>query len=401
VVVVPHPSALEVRSEFFHELQRDGLLIFGEDDIHPGLKKVISEGKKSLREHFRSRASEEASLLVERWKAQDVYPYRGEASDPLNQVERQVFDIAALQIHTYLDDFEESSKETKKLTLGLLKLAVQKNPESLQLILSQVLHLPEDEQDNFADLLRKTTLSAIITAAEVVAERLEFLSGLEEILYDPESRKATKERSQLHRILAKETWIFGEQFNLTVDDESLTSVLHKHLKLVGRNADDERPVTTVDGSSGIVDLMLSKRIPQPEAERREHLVVELKRPSVKIDSDILGQIHKYAIAVSSDERFRDTKARWEFWAVSNDVATDARKLSTQGERAEGLSYVDEGEHIRVWVKSCGQIIDSCRARLKFFQEKLEYEANHEGGIEYLRKKHAEFLPEVLKKSIPK
>jgi hypothetical protein len=27
------------------------------------------------------------------------------------------------------------------------------------------------------------------------------------------------ERSQLHRILADNTWIFGEEFNLTTDDQ--------------------------------------------------------------------------------------------------------------------------------------------------------------------------------------
>jgi hypothetical protein len=45
-----------------------------------------------------------------------------------------------------------------------------------------------------------------------------------------------KERSQLHRMIAdNNTWIFGEEFNLTVDDQSLTEVLRKHRKLIGEN----------------------------------------------------------------------------------------------------------------------------------------------------------------------
>ncbi|WP_293726365.1 hypothetical protein [Thiolapillus sp.] len=44
------------------------------------------------------------------------------------------------------------------------------------------------------------------------------------------------------------------------------------------------PVLRVDGRKGIVDLMLSRQIPRNHGNEREHLVVELKRPNVKIVS---------------------------------------------------------------------------------------------------------------------
>ena len=57
------------------------------------------------------------------------------------------------------------------------------------------------------ELLKKTTLSAVIEAAKTVADRLNFLKALEHLVYDTESKENLKERKQLHRIVANETWI--------------------------------------------------------------------------------------------------------------------------------------------------------------------------------------------------
>ena len=54
------------------------------------------------------------------------------------------------------------------------------------------------------------------------------------MLFDSELKKSFKERAQLHRILADNTWVFGEEFALTVDDRSLTEVLRQHLKSAGQ-----------------------------------------------------------------------------------------------------------------------------------------------------------------------
>ena len=104
-------------------------------------------------------------------------------------------------------------------------------------------------------MLERASLAAIINASKVVADRLDFLAGLELLLFDRESKRTLLERRQLHRVLADHTWVFGEEFNLTVDDQSLTAVLRKHLGLLGRDASDADPVVTAGGSIGIVDLI--------------------------------------------------------------------------------------------------------------------------------------------------
>jgi hypothetical protein len=98
-----------------------------------------------------------------------------------------------------------------------------------------VLELPKEKQEELAELLDQTSLSAIIESSKLVADRLTFLKGLEELLLNKESKKELDERSQFHKILEEETWIFGEEFHLTTSDETLTILI----KSANRKAIDD------------------------------------------------------------------------------------------------------------------------------------------------------------------
>jgi hypothetical protein len=379
-----------LKADYLRELDEQGSLIL--EELQPDLQKLLDASKEKLREHFRKRAAESAATVVEGWKRDQVYPFKGEPTNVIERTERQVFDVLALNLNTYLPDFEQAGVRNKRFALELLKHALEKDATALQIILQDVLELPTEKQEELAALLKKTTLAAIINAAKVVADRLNFLKGLELLVFNPASKARLLERSQLHRILADHTWIFGEQFNLTVDDQSLNEVLKQHLAILGRTPESDEPVTSEDGKTAIVDLMLSRRIPQPRPDEREHLVIELKRPAQNVDPDIANQIKKYAFAVAEDERFRDTKTRWIFWAISNDMTEGVRKDAKQRNRPEGLLYEDDEGRITVWVRTWGQIIEDCRGRLEFFQKQLEYSADKDSALEFLRKTHDKYLP---------
>lgn len=380
-----------VQSKYFRTLKAQNLL---DTELVPGRERVLTRVKRALKDHFRQRAAELAGGAVERWRSENIYPYSTVSASPVENVERQVFDIVALNLSGHLPDFEKSDTKQKRLTFRLLKQAVEQNPESLQTILTEVLGLPKEQQDDLADLLRETSLSAIINAAKVVADRLNFLMGLEGLLFDPESKKRFLERSQLHRLLAPNTWLFGEEFNLTVDDESLNTVLARHIAHLGRDPADlsPAPVLREDGRTGVVDLMLSRLVPQPGAVKREHLVIELKRPKQKVDDGVLGQIKEYAFAVAGDERFRDTDTRWRFIAVSNELSEGVRRQANQRNRAFGLVHDDESQPITVWVFTWGQLLERARARLEFFRKELNFNANQDSAQFHLRKLYSKYLP---------
>ena len=379
------------RSGTFRELREKNLL----DTELATEREVLLEGvKSSLRDYFRTRAAEQAAGAVERWRQEEVYPYEGKPASEAETVERQVFDIVAINLATHLPDFEKTDAKQKRLTFRLVKHAVEENPASLQLILGEVVGLPKEKQDELAELLRQTSLSAIINAAHVVAGRLNFLKGLEELIFPPENKSRLKERKQLHRLLASNTWIFGEEYNLTVDDESLTSALDRHLELLGRpKPGNGEAVVRTDGTEGILDVMLSRMVPQPNPLEREHLVVELKRPSQAVDSKVVHQTQSYAFAVAGDERFRDTRTRWKFICVSNEMRDDARRMATQRHKPPGLVHDDDAQPLTVWAFTWGDLIQRAQARLEFFRKALEFSATRSSSRDHLKKVYARYLPE--------
>lgn len=383
-----------VKSEYISKLQKEGTLELAEMD--PELVTVADEAQEAIREYFRNRAAQEAKTVVEEWKESQIYPYEGEATTRIEQAERQVFDIVAVTASQYLPDFSITAPKNKAFHLRLLRHAIEKSPEELQLILGEVLKLPRRKLEDLAELLRDVSLSAIIGAAKVVADRLRFLAGLEAILFDADSKKRLKERSQLHRIIAQNCWLFGEEYNLSVDDRSLTEVLRKHRKLLGDDAVIDEPVKHVSQERGIVDLMFSRAIRRHKADELTHLVVELKAPKVPINEKEIMQTEKYAISVMKDERFKSVNTTWVFWAISDDYGEYAEyRMKKSAQSAVNTGKIHEADNFSIWVKTWAQVLEENRTRLQFFQERLEYEADKGASLKHLQEHYAKFLQGVL------
>jgi hypothetical protein len=382
-----------LKSDYINELHNAERLGLGELD--PKLHSAVEEARQKIKDHFRNRAAERARTVVETWKAENVYPFAGEARSPIERAERQVFDIVAVNVQTFAPEFERADTKTKALHLRMLRHAIEKSPDELQLILKEVLDLPQRKQQELAELLQETTLSAIITAAKTIADRLKFLGGLEAILFEPEKKGRLKERSQLHKIVAEETWIFGEQYNLWVSDRSLTEVLRKHKEHLDSDIRIDEPVRVIDKKRGIVDLMLSRAVHRHRSNDFEHLVIELKAPSVSITDKEIAQINKYALAVAADERFATVPGvRWHFWLISNALSEYASKMIEGGPDPQQRLVFQDGR-IAVGIKTWGELIEENRARLQFFQEHLQYTADESTALQHLQERHAQFLEGVI------
>ncbi|WP_238737161.1 ATP-binding protein [Rhodopseudomonas infernalis] len=382
-----------LKSTFIGALQEQGLLDLAEMNFP--LQAAYDEASEVIKAFFKTKEVEAAQSEIDQWKAEEIYPYRFEPLTTVEKAERQVFDIVALNVNKHLQDFGEQSRRTKAFQLRMLRQAIERGPDELQHILTEVLDLPERTQKELSKLLEEADLANVISASKLVADRLKFVYGLETLLFDPDSKKLLKERSQLHRMIAENnTWIFGEEFNLTVDDQSLSEVLRKHRKLIGDDTMIDQPVKRIDGKVGIVDLMLSRSVPQNHADEREHLVVELKRPSVKVGADEITQVKKYAFTVAHDERFRHLKTRWSFWVLSNDLDAFARVETRQKGKARGQVFQSEDGSIEVWVKTWAEVLAECKSRMKFVQEHLQANVDKESSLRYLKKTYEKYLTGV-------
>ncbi|ODT15846.1 MAG: hypothetical protein ABS35_30245 [Kaistia sp. SCN 65-12] len=385
-----HQFSAYLRSGLLDQLQSTGQIDLA--DWNVSLQSAYEEAAEFTKDYFRRLDTEKSRSEIDRWKEQDVYPYQEPATTAVEEAERQVFDILALNLNKQLPSFSELDRRTKAFQLRMLRHAVERGPEELQHIFTEVLQLPPRKQQELSQLLRDADLGNIINASRLVADRMKFLTGLEALIFDPDTKPHVKERSQLHRILAEgNTWLFGEEFNLTVDDQSLTEVLRKHQQLIGVDTVIDAPVKRVDGKVGIVDLMLSRSVPTSRSDEREHLIVELKRPSKKIGGHEIMQADGYALAVAKDERFRHIKTRWTFWVVSNDLDELAQMKARQKNKPRGqVTQTDDGL-VEVWVKSWSELFAECRGRMRFVQNSLQANVSREDALSYLRTTYAKYL----------
>ena len=166
-----------LKSPLVGTLHQDNRLELAE--MVPALAKAVDEARGKIKELFRDRASERAKIVVEDWKAQNLYPFHGEAGTQIEKAERQIFDIVAVTVQEATPDFKEIPRPQMALHLRMLRHAIERSPTELQRILDEVLRLPKRKQKELAVLLDETDLSAIISAATMIADRLKFLHGLQ------------------------------------------------------------------------------------------------------------------------------------------------------------------------------------------------------------------------------
>lgn len=382
-----------LKSPLISALHQDNRLELAE--MVPALAKATEEARRKIKDIFRERASERAKFVVEDWKAQNLYPYQGEAATQLERAERQIFDIVAVTVQEATADTADMPRPQMALHLRMLRHAIERSPTELQRILDEVLRLPKRKQKELAVLLDETDLSAIISAATMVADRLKFLHGLRIILFDHELKDRLKERSQLHKILETNTWIFGEEFNLWASDKELTTVLKTHKEKLDPDLVIDEPVKLLTRKRGIVDLMLSRAQKRHRADDYEHLVVELKAPKVGLTSKEITQIMDYALSVSRDPRYhRVNGVRWHFWLVSDEYDDYVQSMLDGGPDRE-RRLIHRTDKVSVGVKTWGEILDENNARLQFVKEALEHNADDGRALAFLEERHREFLEGVI------
>lgn len=384
------PISIFIQSDYIAKLHGDNTLLLSELDEY--LEVVFHEAKKIAREYVRERLHFYSREFINELKRDKIYPYTEETTEKVEIAKRQVFDIVALQINEYLPTFSEQEIASKKLTLSLIKEALENDTSALQRILSEVVGLPDEKKDELAEILEKTSLVTIIDTMREITDRLTFLHSLEQLVYDPDYSKNILERKHLHKIVAKESWIFGDEYTYGADDITLKNVLKQYLKYLDREDFEE----IIDSGNNeelttIPDICLWKQFSTGVGSSYVNLVIELKKPSVDAGFDQLKQIQSYAQKVAKDSRFAIEKTKWVFILLTRKIKDEIETQVTQEGRDYGL--VTQGKNFDVWVLPWGTIITKAKLRYQYVKEKLNITfTDNQDAVKLLHTKYKEYLP---------
>jgi len=355
-------------------------------ELDPNLNAVLEFCNQQVKKYYRKEQRRLRREKIDSWRVAGIYPFESDA-DADHAPQRSVFDAVAIEIEEKLPRFKMADADTQRLMFRLLKAVVEAGDPHLWKILQEVLKLTPDEREAFSELLDRTSLSALIQMNTLVANRLDFLDDLRLLVADPFYKKKMLERKQLHKILNRESWIFGDQFTLLSSDQRMTAVLEQYCSFVDVPFDGA-PVENDD----VIDLFFGGKTPGVGfGAENNFLVVEIKRPKVKIGREELEQTRRYRTNICSDERFAAAAAKWTFIALSTEIA-DSVSLEVYGGRVPGL--VDDktykGVRTEIWCKTWQQLIDEAELQLKLF--KVQVGTSLAQNFDYLKKKHGDLLP---------
>lgn len=383
-------TSLYLMGDLFEQMHRDNTLAMG--NTNPAYAYFEEEAKKFARALVGEQEEEDAAVEIARIKEEGIYPYDGEPEDDMKKAERDVFDVFAVQVNRAVPQLKSSSRQTKKLTYRLMREAINTNPASIKTILTEVFNLTQKQQDDLAELLTHTSLPDIIDTAKTVSDRLVFLQVLEEMVYNDSVGKAIKERTQFHKVLLKELWIFGEKYTLGTSDQSLRNLLKAHLNCLGRDElTPEIPPEAVEDLTRIPDLCLFQQI-CPSYENFEHLVIELKRPTLTLTLKEMDQIRDYALTVAENPMFDKTRTKWHFVLLGQRLDQHVQRALRNQTVGEGNFY--NADNVSISVFEWSKIIQDNKLKYEYLRRKLNHQLSSDPNFasDYLRTKHAELFP---------
>ncbi len=387
-------TSVYLLGEYFEKMHRENTLMMGLTD--PVYAYFDDETRKFAREFTQEQELNDAAAEIQRIKDEGAYPFVGEPADEVAKAAQSVFDVLAVEVNRAVPQLKTSHTQTKKLTYRLIKEAINTNPASIKTILTEVFNLTQKQQDDLAKLLSHTQLPEIIDVARTISDRLTFIYLLDQMVYNDSVGKPIKERTQFHRILLKELWIFGEKYALGTSDQSLKNLLIEHIKRLGRDElIPEIPSEAVEDLTRIPDICLFEQV-CPSYEHFEHLVIELKRPTLTLTIKELDQIRDYALTVAKNPLFDKSRTKWHFILLGqkfDDDVTEALKNEVVG---DGNYY--NASNISISVLKWCSIIQDNKLKYEFLRSKLNHQLSDDPNfaMDYLMAKHAELFPTAIK-----
>ncbi|MBF7070035.1 hypothetical protein D5K91_01900 [Arcobacter butzleri] len=380
-----------LKSNYFKTF--DGL----NEELQNKVGKIRDLYKKQLFEFLLQVRQKQAEKIYSDFTTKNYYPFQQKSHNDSLEVEaiKEIYDLCAFKILEEDQKLLIKKEHSIKLLFKLLKKIIEKE-ENVGKVISEVLELDETASSKFVNLLDSTPLPSIITYLDEVVRKLTFLDVLEEIVHDEKYKKKLKERSQLHKIIEKETWIFGNEFENKVgtSDKGFSEVIKQHMKINNLDEKDINQIITdfnVDKKEDhlkrlIPDLYLWHDFKLNGNTEVKNLIVELKAPKIKIGREEYRQIDDQRMALQQNTRYKvENSNKWIFYVISSEIDKNIVEHELSGENKD-IAY-DKDPNFLVYCKTWDELIRKAKLSLNKQKEDLQ--------IQIKESKHEELLKQYL------
>lgn len=389
-------------------ITRDTMSNFDIADLGESDAKVFSDIIKDAIDDFFKKGNVKFTSFIDKLTKDPSYPYKIVNKDEKPSLEVNVFNHTA-----YLLEMEqrliENGNSARKTIYPIVKKVIEDG--DTEFLVENVIQLSEDSRRKFCELIEATKLDDVISFTSSVAKRTQFLDFLYELCYG-EISKWLKERKQLHKIVEKELWIFGEEYNGTTrlwSDKKLENNLNelhtKHLSYTPTEDDENLIEEAKVYDKDITDLFFYNK-KKLGTGREEVIIVELKAPSCAIAEKEINQIERYRRDIIESSAFSKEKVSYKIILISSKISNGAR-IKIQSARKNNSefdpflfgTYQENGADINLYIMEWSELISDNRKKLSYLSNSLE--VKEEDVNEKFMKEYPELIDEKSRNKLNK
>lgn len=334
--------------------------------------------KDTIDEHFK-KGDVKYKSFIEKLEADQYYPYTPEERKN-NLFSEHLFERSA---YLFEDDLKLLSADDKirKIIYLLLRKAIETG--DLSYLFCNVLNISKDGKKKLMELLKLTNLEEIVRFTAEVAEKEQFLTLLTQLTYGKDIAKHILERKQLHKIVEKNLWIFGEEYLGTPilwSDKNLGNNLDDlHNKYLAYNPTnkDENLISVKGKIRSITDLFFYNEKKMGNG-RKEVMIVELKAPKCAIHQKELNQVDMYGFQIANEPKFPKHNVTYKILLISSKI-TDFAKSQINGNKLnERVPFLyktinDNNADIQIYVMEWSDLINRNQMQLSYLNNNLNIE----------------------------
>lgn len=371
-----------VRSDWFDDFGGNADLLSGDKHTESDVfVQILAHAKSRLRQEYINFRNSAADLLIEQYLAEGVFPEMKGDNVVLNEFHREQLISTIKTIYEAEPSVfsKQLNKSQKKILIKLLDRIVQSNRLSeLFDVLDGVVSLTEDDMCRISNLLQRTSLENITKTVEHIRDRLDIIQNFKSLIY--QHQRFALEVPHIQKCIESNLWLFGEKYHLLTSEEdkfeqALRNLLEFHKK---DNYYDKEPIVHPDKNKEM-DLFIAQkgfRVGDDDKKYFHHVVIELKRPSIKLGDKELQQIKTYKNVISNEPQFQDENSLWDFVLIGNEISDS--KISAADLRSDLESNKIHGEpglvqktgNYRIIVKTWKQILNEFELRYNDISNRL-------------------------------
>lgn len=312
-----------------------------------------------------------ADEMITDMQRRNNYPFF--QSDTYGKLKKKNFDNVVKSVYCFEPRIFYRLKDIQaKSLLAFLNLLLDSDErENILNIMDSIVTLSKEQRDDFAKLLQRNKLENIIDTIKFVQDRYKVIETLKALVFD--LNHYANERLHIQQVIEQNYWIFGEQYRLVTADADMTKALKTYeasLIAEGHSIIPENTVMSLDERRRRMDVFLyGSRI--TDSEKEENLIVELKAPSISVNTKVLNQIMEYANIIRKEPRFLISARTWKFFAIGCEIDDNVSALYDGYAIHNKKWLVGLIDNFEIYAISWADLFETFRIRHNFLLQKLE------------------------------